>query len=164
LEITVRADLVLLGGVVYFVGASTLGYCLVVEHLGNIDGSGRVGDRARSGDVSYRTQEGARVCEGRGHRRCGRLSDVGFGGSPLRRPSLTHGGDGARVHEEVSLGACCFWPTVVVAATGGNFVVAAFEAALGEGKVAVDSVRGADVVHATSELGGEKVPMLSVRW
>jgi hypothetical protein len=54
LEVAVRADVVLLSGVVYFVGASTLGYCLVVQHLGDIDGSGRVGDRARSGGVSYR--------------------------------------------------------------------------------------------------------------
>jgi hypothetical protein len=29
----VRADVVLLGGVVYFVGASTLGYCWVVKPL-----------------------------------------------------------------------------------------------------------------------------------
>jgi hypothetical protein len=62
----VRADLVLLGGVAYFVGASTLGYCLVVKHLGDIDGSGRVGDRARSGGMSYRAQGGARCGCARG--------------------------------------------------------------------------------------------------
>jgi hypothetical protein len=36
-----------------------------------------------------------------------------------------------------------------------NLVLAVFEAALGEGKVVAEGARGADVVHATSKLGGE---------
>jgi hypothetical protein len=40
---------------------------------------------------------------------------------------------------------------VVGAVAGGDFVVAAFEAALGEGKIVTVGARGADVVHATSE-------------
>jgi hypothetical protein len=45
---------------------------------------------------------------------------------------------------------------VVGAVAGSNLVIAAFEAALGEVKAVDDGARGADVVHATSELGGEE--------
>jgi hypothetical protein len=61
LKTAVGAEVVQLDGEIYFVGTSSFGYYLVVEHLGGTNGSGRIRSGARSCGVSYRAQEGARA-------------------------------------------------------------------------------------------------------